>query len=53
MFLSSLVLVAVWACLPNSECPELEETTACIQQAKQHQRLGQYDRAETLVRRVL
>ncbi len=53
MFLSPLVLVAVWACLPNSECPEFEETTVCMQQAKQHQKLGEYDPAETLLRRVL
>src|SRR4030095_13200102 len=51
-FLSPLVLVAVWACLPNSECPELEEATAWVKQAKEHQKAGQYASAETLLRRA-
>ena len=51
--LSPLVLVAVWVCLPNSECPEFEEASAWVQQAKDHQKAGQYAAAETLLRRVL
>src|SRR5262245_44067210 len=50
--LNPLILSAVWACLPNSECPELECAEACLQQAKQHQQQGQYSAAETLLRRA-
>lgn len=52
-FLSPLILAAAWACLPNSECPELEETKGWMQQAKRHQQQGQYAAAESLFRRVL
>ena len=52
-FLSPLVLVAVWVCLPNSECPEFEEASAWVKQAKEHQKSGQYASAEILLRRVL
>src|SRR5688572_16761911 len=52
-FLSPLVLVAVWACLPNSECPEFEEAAAWVQEAKEQQKAGQYAAAEALLRRVL
>ena len=45
MFLSPLVLVAVWACLPKSECPEFEEATAWVQQAKEHQKAGRVRRS--------
>ena len=38
-FLSPLVLVAVWVCLPNSECPELEETTP-LPTGEAHQKQG-------------
>jgi tetratricopeptide (TPR) repeat protein len=52
-FLNPLVLAAVWVCLPTSDCPELEETSVSIHQAKQHQQQGQYAVAETLLRQVL
>ena len=52
-FLNSLILAAAWACLPNSECPEFEQTKAWVQEAKQHQRQGRYSSAETLLRLVL
>src|SRR5258706_4945439 len=51
--LSPLLFAAVWACLPNSECPELGETKAWIQEAKQHRQQGRYATAETLLRRAI
>jgi tetratricopeptide (TPR) repeat protein len=53
IFLNPLMLAAAWACLPNSECPELEQTKAWVQEAKQLQQQGKYSSAETLLRRVL
>ena len=52
-FLSPLVLVAVWACLPNSECPEFEETNGLGATGEAASKAGQYASAETLLRRVL
>src|SRR5262245_20673187 len=52
-FLNPLMLAAAWACLPNAECPEFEQTKAWVQEAKQHQQQGQYSSAETLLRRAL
>ena len=52
-FLNPLMLAAAWACLPNSECPELEQTKALVQEAKQLEHQGRYSSAETLLRHVM